>query len=298
MDNKYGLWMIMASLLTKEYFGVVGNNKAVVKHVYKCLAIKISTKLIESFDSLHKESSALSAIAYVMDCQSQIHQYNLERIYQSVPNKSLYIISSHISIPLLHHALKLRVKDVFKLPIDKKSIKALSLEVSETTNIECFDQSIQPSSFIPPTEELLNHPLEDLFNIIEQHFVDAPSLQQVSTSLYLSPSRISHMFKDLCGIGYCQYILCRRIEESEYLLSLDSPSITQIALNTGFSNPSHFCRNFKEHLGLTPSAYIKNEQGIELSYLYQRYQKLRMELLPATNTQQLKQLKQLRSVNY
>jgi len=297
MDD-YGL--IMASLLTKEYFGVVGYNQAAVKSVYRCLANKICTKFITSLDNIQTVTGSLGAIAYVMDSQSQIHQYNLERIYRSAPKKSLYIISNHISIPMLHHALKLRVRDVLKMPIDKRNLKALSLDVSETTSIECYEQNILPSSFIPPSEEVVNHPLKDLFDIIEQHFVDAPSLQQVSTSLYLSPSRISHMFKDLCGIGYCQYILCRRIEESEYLLSLENPSITHIAFHIGFSNPSHFCRSFKEHLGLTPSAYIKHELGIELSCVYQRYQKLRIELLPIKQAQPINQaqpLKQLRSVN-
>lgn len=229
-----------------------------------------------------------------MDCQSQIHQYNLDRIYQNTPNKLLYIISNHISIPMLHHALKLRVRDVFKLPIDNKTLDNLSLEVSETTNIECFEQPFLPSPFIPSTEELINHPLEDLFEIIEQHFVDAPSLQQISTSLYLSPSRISHMFKDLCGIGYCQYILCRRLEESERLLMQEGASVTYVAFQVGFSNPSHFCRSFKEHVGLTPSAYLRHEMGIELGCLYQRYQKLRMELLPVVS---VKQSKRLRSAN-
>lgn len=286
--------MIMGSLLSKEYFGVVGYNRASVKDIYTCLANKISTKVIASLDSIQKTNSSLGAIAYVMDCQSKIHSYNLDCIYRNAPNKSLYIISNHISIPMLHHALKLRVRDVLKMPLDNKSLTNLSVEVSETTNIECFELDLMPSRFIPPSEELISHPLEDLFTIIEKHFIDAPSLQQVSTNMYLSPSRISHMFKDLCGIGYCQYILCRRLEESEYLLSQENPSITHVAFDVGFSNPSHFCRSFKEHIGLTPSAYIRNELGIEISSLYQRYQKLRIELLPINNVQQVKQLRSAR----
>jgi len=84
--------------------------------------------------------------------------------------------------------------------MNNKVLDNLSFEENETTNIECFDQPFLPSPFISPTGDLMNHPLEDLFEIIEQHFVDEPLLQQVSTSLYLTPSPISHIFKDLCGI--------------------------------------------------------------------------------------------------
>jgi AraC-like DNA-binding protein len=269
-------------------FGIVGSNQEAVETIYNGLASKINTKIIPSLDDITKLNGSLGAIAYVMDYPSEVHSYNLEQIYRNSSPKSLYIISNQISIPMLHHALKLRVKDVFKLPLNNKTLEGLSLEVSETTNIECIEQSFLPSRFIPPTEELINHPLENLFEIIEKHYVDAPSLLQVSNSLYLSPSRISHMFKDLCGIGYSQYILCRRLEESEYLLTQENAIITNVSFEVGFSNPSHFCRNFKEHIGLTPTAYIKKERGIELSCLYHRYQKLRMELLPVSSVKQSK----------
>jgi len=53
----------MDSLLSKEYFGVVGYNRASVKEIYNCLANKVSTKVIASLDSIQKTSSSLGAIA-------------------------------------------------------------------------------------------------------------------------------------------------------------------------------------------------------------------------------------------
>lgn len=278
----------MTILKAKEYFGVIGHNKESVTEVCNGLVDKLALKAIPSLDHIKKLNGSLGAIAYVMDCQSEIHRYNLEYINCNFSKRKLYILSACISIPMLHHAIKLGVKDVLKLPIDNKTLANLLVEINETTEIDCFEQETTPSNFMPATEELVSHPLEDLFELIEHHFCDAPSLQQASNSLYLSPSRISHMFKDFCGIGYCQYILCRRLEESEYLLRQENTSVTGVSFAVGFSNPSHFCRNFKEHLGLTPTAYMKNELGLELSCLYQRYQKLRMELLPITRVKQAK----------
>lgn len=276
----------MTILKTKEYFGVTGHNNKIVTDVCNSLVDKLSLKTIPSLEHIKKSSGSLGAIAYVMDCQSEVHRYNLESIHRDFSKKPLYILSACISIPMLHHALRLGVKDVLRLPIDNKALTDLLVELNETTNIDCFEQESIEYNFIPATEEAISHPLENLFELIEHHFCDAPSLKQAAKSIYLSPSRISHMFKDLCGIGFCQYILCRRLEESEFLLRQANASVTNASFAVGFSNPSHFCRNFKEHIGLTPTAYIKNEQGIELSCLYQRYQKLRMELLPITKIKQ------------
>ena len=278
----------MTILKAKEYFGIIGYNKKILTEVCNILVDKLAVKIIPSLNHITKLNGSLGAIAYVMDCHYEIHRYNLETISRECSNKSLYILADCISIPMLHHALKLGVKDVLSLPIDNNDLTKLLLELSATTDIDCFEHELITSSYMPATEELINHPLEGLFELIEQHFFDAPSLKQASNSLFLSPSRISHMFKDLCGIGYCQYILCRRLEESECLLRQENPSITSVSFAVGFSNPSHFCRSFKEHLGLTPTAYIKKELGMELSCLYRRYQKLRMELLPITKIQKTK----------
>jgi len=284
----------MTILKTKEYFGVIGHDNKNITSVCNSLDDKLALKTISSLDHIKKLNGSLGAVAYVMDCHSEVHSYNLESITRDFSTKSLYIFSACVSIPMLHHALRLGVKDVLRLPLDGKAVSRLLVELNETTNIDCFEQESIRYNFIPATEELINHPLEDLFKLIEHHFCDSPSLKQAAKSIYLSPSRISHMFKDLCGIGFCQYILCRRLEESEHLLRQTNASVTNVSFAVGFSNPSHFCRSFKEHIGLTPTAYIKNEQGIELSCLYQRYQKLRMELLP---TAKINEEKIRRSIN-
>ncbi len=278
----------MVILKAKEYLGVIGRSKKSVDDVCNDLASKIAFKTIPSLEHVKKLNGSLGAIAYVMDYQSEIHRYNLEAISRDFSKRKLYILSTCISIPMLHHAIKLGVKDVLKLPLDNRALTSLLVELNETTEIDCFEQELIINTFMPVTEEFISHPLEDLFELIELNFCDAPSLKQASNSIYLSPSRISHMFKDLCGLGYCQYILCRRLEESEYLLRQENASVSAVSFAVGFSNPSHFCRSFKEHIGLTPTAYIKKELGVELSCLYQRYQKLRMELLPITKVKQAK----------
>ena len=164
----------MTILKTKEYFGVIGHNKKIVTTVCNALADKIALKAIPSLDHIKKLNGSLGAIAYVMECQSEVHRYNLESITRDFSSKSLYIISASVSIPMLHHALKLGIKDVIRLPIDDKALTSLLVELNETTNIDCFEQESIHYNFMPATEELINHPLEDLFKLIEHHYCDSP----------------------------------------------------------------------------------------------------------------------------
>ncbi len=271
----------------KLYFALIGNHKSNVEKVSLCLSKHFETKIITSFDKIPQMQKSFGAIGYVMDSQSKLNNYNLEQLRQQSLHRPLYIFTQHTSIPLLHFALRLGIKDVFQTPFDENKVTRLVAEISTTTNIECFHQDLRLSDVMTLTEEILNHPLSDLFILLEKHFATGPSLRDIAKDLFLSPSRISHMFKDLCGIGYCQYILCRRLEESEYLLRQTDNGITNISYQLGFANPSHFCRSFKEHIGITPTAFMNNEVEIELSQLYQHYQSLRMDFFPTTMVEQV-----------
>jgi AraC family transcriptional regulator len=47
----------------------------------------------------------------------------------------------------------------------------------------------------------------------------------------------------------------QRLCEAEYLVALSTLPLSQIALNTGFSDQSHFTRLFAKRTGITPHAF-------------------------------------------
>ncbi len=54
-----------------------------------------------------------------------------------------------------------------------------------------------------------------------------------------------------------QFIIDMRLQRAKQLLSEGALSISAISEACGFSNPYHFCRIFKQHTGVTPSEYRK-----------------------------------------
>lgn len=270
----------MKAKSAEKLLGIAGSNKNSVDKAADLLSSFIPTKVIPIESVVPCVNSSIGAVVYVLKNLSVDYNYDIGCIQRQFFKSPIYIFTEHISIPLLHDALRLGVKDLFVMPCKESELIHYVLKIVGTSGICSFDKDLGLRDEIATCGDLVSRPLGEVLRLLELKFDEALSLQEISRILHRSPSRVSHMFKDICGIGFGQYLLCRRLEESEYMLTQNYRSITNIAFHLGFSNPSHFCRSFKEHLGLTPSAYAKSPRKVRLSSLYKRYQKLRMEFLP------------------
>ena len=72
------------------------------------------------------------------------------------------------------------------------------------------------------------------------------------------------LFTKHFGISPKQFIIDVRIQKAKQLLAEGSLSISHISEKCGFSNPYHFCRLFKQHTGITPSEYRKENLIYEI----------------------------------
>lgn len=74
----------------------------------------------------------------------------------------------------------------------------------------------------------------------------------------LSYNHFSYAFKKVMGKSFNNYLTFVKLREAEKQLLLTNKSITEIALDTGFSTASHFISRFKESKGVTPNKFRKN----------------------------------------
>lgn len=95
---------------------------------------------------------------------------------------------------------------------------------------------------------------------IQTHLHQKLTLQSMSEHLGFSPTYISHHFKKETGIPPVQYILQQRLLRSQYLLRTTGTPIKDIADAVGIPDCSYFTKLFREHTGLTPSAYRNTYQ--------------------------------------
>jgi len=83
-------------------------------------------------------------------------------------------------------------------------------------------------------------------------------IADISKRLSISPSQLNRRVKALTGMTVYAFIMDIRIYEAKQLLAKTSEySITDVAYACGFSDPSHFTNNFRNHTGMTPSEYVQ-----------------------------------------
>jgi len=89
------------------------------------------------------------------------------------------------------------------------------------------------------------------------------TLTELADVAGLSPHYFLQIFKNSFGMTPHRYLLSERIKEAKDLLRRDHGSISEIGLDLGFSDQSHFTRTFRRLTGTTPRRFKKEgESGV------------------------------------
>lgn len=100
---------------------------------------------------------------------------------------------------------------------------------------------------------------------IDEHFQEELSLQYVATLFGISKEHLARTFKDYIGITFKNYLTKIRMDHAFKMLVGTDLTLTQISLDSGFSDCRSFIQNFKKVYGTTPLKYRKKGKPITLS---------------------------------
>lgn len=96
---------------------------------------------------------------------------------------------------------------------------------------------------------------KELLSYIQQNYCRRITLSELSAHFHLSEKYISRYFKEHFHLTLSQYLNYLRLSHAKHLLETTSLPVTEVALQSGFSNISYFIRTFKESFGVTPLKY-------------------------------------------
>ncbi|WP_127580057.1 helix-turn-helix transcriptional regulator [Paenibacillus koleovorans] len=102
-----------------------------------------------------------------------------------------------------------------------------------------------------------------MLRFINVHFREPLQLHDLASRFHFNANYLSSRFKQLTGFTYVEYLNSLRIKEAQRLLCHTGSDITEIALQTGFTNTTHFGRVFKSMNGMSPSAYRKLKKDLQ-----------------------------------
>ena len=100
--------------------------------------------------------------------------------------------------------------------------------------------------------------LKKVSNYISAHYNEPVTLADVAEYCNMSLYRFAHLFKEISGITFYNYLTAFRLEKSLSVLIYSGNNITDIAYECGFSNVRSYNRAFKKNFHLTPTEYVKS----------------------------------------
>ncbi|MCC8180029.1 MAG: AraC family transcriptional regulator, partial [Planctomycetes bacterium] len=107
----------------------------------------------------------------------------------------------------------------------------------------------------------LSTDIETTVRWIENHPDQHPNINELAEMAHLSVSRFKNKFVEQVGLSPGDYILRHKVEVAKSALSAGRRSITDIALELGFSSHQHFSSTFSRYIGYPPSAYAAQRQS-------------------------------------
>jgi AraC family transcriptional regulator of arabinose operon len=95
--------------------------------------------------------------------------------------------------------------------------------------------------------------------IMRREFHRDLRVEELARAVNLSPSRFAHLFRAETGLAPKQCLARLRLERAKALLEGSFLSVKEVMAAVGFSDPSHFSRDFKRLHGLVPTALRRAE---------------------------------------
>ena len=127
---------------------------------------------------------------------------------------------------------------------------------ADELNILCYEAVFDHFDAFPVRGKL------DWIRKIKERILDDPfppiSLTTLSREFDLNPNYIVRKFKEVTGYRLSQYLSKTRVEMALGKMLDTNETLTNIAVDSGFCDQSHFIRNFKNHIpDSTPKRFRK-----------------------------------------
>jgi len=98
--------------------------------------------------------------------------------------------------------------------------------------------------------------LDKLISIIEKHYCDPEfNVEKLADMMSISRSTLIRRTKVIIDKNPSEIIIEYRLETARKKIDSGRTNISEIAYESGFSDPRYFTRRFKQHYGKTPSDY-------------------------------------------
>jgi len=98
-----------------------------------------------------------------------------------------------------------------------------------------------------------DHRVEQCIKIMEKHDLQYENfISYLTSKVYLSESRLSHLFKQHTGASLKKYFVWAKLKKAIDMVLSNGSTLTEASFESGFFDQPHMNRAFKNMLGITP----------------------------------------------
>jgi AraC-like DNA-binding protein len=90
---------------------------------------------------------------------------------------------------------------------------------------------------------------------VDGHCRESITLDDVAEVVHVSPSRVRHVFKDVTGVSFKEYVTSVRVAEAKRLLLSTDLSVADVARAVSYTNLHQFYKVFYRSCAMSPGEY-------------------------------------------
>ena len=96
--------------------------------------------------------------------------------------------------------------------------------------------------------------------VVEEYYHKGITLEEIATTLHMTPEHISAQFVKELGVNFSTYIRNYRIQKAKELLLSTDLKMYEVAGRVGYNDPKYFSKVFRECEGVLPVDYRKTHR--------------------------------------
>ena len=169
------------------------------------------------------------------------------------------------------------------LPLDAKKSKSSVIKLPDTPDITSLFQSMTPyfDSSIKPSEDIMHLKLLegvyallnidknffptlfdfttpwkiDILDYLNDNYMYDLTMEEIASFTGRSLSTFKRDFKKISELSPEKWLVHRRLQAAKEMLKNKTKSVTDVYMEVGFKNFSHFSTAFKKQYGIAPSSF-------------------------------------------
>jgi AraC family transcriptional regulator len=179
--------------------------------------------------------------------------------YATASEPGLYALRLSVdlaSTERLSNALLTAGIDISKLDPSAENVMRLALVASL---FETLAPRPPANTGKPAAARLSNRRLMRVLAYIDAHIGEPITLANLAATAGLSRMYFARQFRAATGVRPHEYVLRRRVERAQQLLTATSDALVNVALSVGFQTQTHFTTVFKKIVGDTPRQWRQRQ---------------------------------------